>query len=120
MCEEALGLEGMEFRLTNHLDGPLREAGFINVQCKTMRIPVGIWAKHKTLRLAGYLLSVALSDFFTAMAARSLPGLGLSKGALDARVKQAKEELDDRDKHGYVNYHFWMAQKPAVGGGTGS
>jgi len=109
----------MEFRLTNHLDAPLREAGFVNVRCKTIRVPVGTWAKHKKLRLAGYLMSIALSDFFTAMAARSLLRLGLTKEALDETVRKAKEGLDDKGKHGYFDYHFWTAQKPPAEG-TGS
>jgi hypothetical protein len=116
MCEEALRLGGMEFRIGNQLEGPLRAAGFVNVRCKTIRVPVGVWARHKTLRVAGYFMSIALSDLFTAMAARSLLNLGLSRETLEQRVQQAKEELDDKKKHGYFNYYFWTAQKPPAAG----
>jgi hypothetical protein len=36
---------GMNFRAGEALQEPLERAGFVNVQCVTLKVPIGTWAK---------------------------------------------------------------------------
>ncbi|CAG1982094.1 unnamed protein product [Fusarium graminearum] len=63
---------GMKFRAGENLREPLEKAGFVNVSCKVLKVPIGTWAKDKKLRLIGLYLKTAVSDMFGAMAAKPL------------------------------------------------
>lgn len=45
MCQEALGKFGADFRAGNKLQEPLEKAGFTNITCKKLKVPIGPWAK---------------------------------------------------------------------------
>lgn len=36
---------GMKFRAGENLREPLEKAGFVNVSCKILKVPIGTWAK---------------------------------------------------------------------------
>jgi len=47
LCHEALSKFGSDFRIGGHLGEPLKNAGFINVAPKKLKVPIGIWPKVK-------------------------------------------------------------------------
>ena len=44
-CQEALCKFGADFRAGNKLQEPLEKAGFTNITCKKLKVPIGPWAK---------------------------------------------------------------------------
>lgn len=62
----------------------LREAGFVDVEERSFKVPIGPWAKNKTLRLIGVYLKTVL-----------LGGLqGISLGPLTRGPEWTKEEVE--------------------------
>lgn len=49
-CQEALGKFGADFRAGNKLQGPLEKAGFTNITCRKLKVPIGPWAKVRPSR----------------------------------------------------------------------
>jgi hypothetical protein len=45
---EAVAHFGMRFRAGENLREPLEKAGFVNVTCKVLKVPIGTWAKVNT------------------------------------------------------------------------
>jgi hypothetical protein len=42
---------GMKFRAGENLREPLEKAGFVNVSCKVLKVPIGTWAKVRMRKL---------------------------------------------------------------------
>jgi len=45
LCTEALGKFGSDFRYGNKLEEPLKKAGFVNVTCTRLKVPIGTWPR---------------------------------------------------------------------------
>ncbi|KAJ0386462.1 hypothetical protein COL922a_004362 [Colletotrichum nupharicola] len=92
--------------------GPhLEAAGFRNVQCQIMKIPIGTWPKDNTQRLIGYYSKLAVKWAATAFTGKPFEAMGISKSQSDAWCKTVWEDLEDDSKHRYFNMYFWYAQK---------
>ncbi|KAM0342587.1 hypothetical protein ACHAPU_009442 [Fusarium lateritium] len=126
-AEQAVASFGMKFRAGENLREPLEKAGFTNVSCKVLKVPIGTWAKvnttsrevsrladvlqDKTLRLVGLYLKTAVNDMFGAMAAKPLRKI-LEPEEIDVFLADARKDLNDVKIHSYEKYYFWMGQKP--------
>ncbi|EYB21685.1 hypothetical protein FG05_03836 [Fusarium graminearum] len=102
---------GMKFRAGENLREPLEKAGFVNVSCKVLKVPIGTWAKDKKLRLIGLYLKTAVSDMFGAMAAKPLRKV-MGPDEIELFLIDARKDLNNVNYHAYENYYFWMGQKP--------
>lgn len=111
-CQEALGKFGADFRAGNKLQEPLEKAGFTNITCKKLKVPIGPWAKDKTLRLIGMYFRLILGDLLGAMGARPFRALGLSEAEIEVFLAGVRKDLKSASAHSYFNYLFWTAQKP--------
>lgn len=103
---------GLSTSLPAELEPMLLAAGFENIHCKVMKVPIGTWAKDKTLRLVGLYQKTAVSDFISTLAGRPFKALGLSEEEAQVRLAFARQALDDPAIHRYFNYYYWYAQKP--------
>ncbi|KAK5652390.1 hypothetical protein OQA88_10582 [Cercophora sp. LCS_1] len=105
----------MGFRYWYSAEGQLgtmvEETGFQEVRCKTVKVPIGSWAKNKTLRLCGMYMRVSLIHFIRAMAARPLLVLG-TPDEVEEIANKAIEELDKPGLRAFIEWRFWMGQKP--------
>lgn len=45
MTNEALSKLGLRWSIANDMEEVLRDAGFINIQCKWFKSPIGVWPK---------------------------------------------------------------------------
>lgn len=93
--------------------GKLEAAGFVDVQEKILKLPVGTWPKDPKLKqLGSYQLFQQLQgvDSYTpAIAARVLGWNDLEIEALMARVKR---DFKDSSNHLYLPIHFVWGKKP--------
>lgn len=103
---------GMDVTLPKKLEPLLRDAGFVNIQCKVKKVPIGVWAKNKTLRLVGLYQKFAVLDLMPALAGRPFEALGMSQAESQVTLAVARNALEDPKVHRYFNYYFWFAQKP--------
>jgi len=116
LAGEAYGKFGFDVRVGSKLEGPLRQAGFTNIQCVVRKVPIGVWARDKTLRLVGYYQKIAIADFMQTLAGRPFQALGLGPEEAQVRLALARKGLEDRSVHRYFNYYFWFAQRPEDSG----
>ncbi|EFY92269.1 hypothetical protein MAC_01540 [Metarhizium acridum CQMa 102] len=103
---------GLSTTLPAELEPYLREAGFENVHCRIMKVPIGTWAKGKIMRAIGLYQKMAILDFIPTLAGRPFQALQISEADAEIRVALARKGLEDTSVHRYFNYYFWYAQKP--------
>lgn len=114
LAGEAYSKLGLSTSLPAELEPMLLAAGFTNIHCKVMKVPIGPWARDKTIRLVGLYQKTAVTDFISTLAVRPFKALGMSHEEGQVRLALAREALDDLKIHRYFNYYFWYAQKPEV------
>ncbi len=102
----------MDVRLPKALEPLLRNAGFDNVQCVVKKVPIGPWARDKTLRVVGMYQKMAVQDILPAFAGRPFTALGMSQVESQVTLAHARQALGDARVHRYFLYYFWFAQKP--------
>lgn len=66
LLREALELRGMNNDKVRSLRGPLRRAGFTNIQLIKKKIPLGFWPRDPQKRLLGCYLRAAVLDVLLA------------------------------------------------------
>ncbi|KAK5045810.1 hypothetical protein LTR84_008903 [Exophiala bonariae] len=105
---EDLWTEGInKIGLKGHCDPNLvmqqmRDAGFINVTRRTFKMPIGPWARDKTLREAGMFGYVNLMDGFHGLSVKVFTQmLGWSIEELEVLLAQCRQELRRKDIHGW-------------------
>ncbi|KAI1206965.1 S-adenosyl-L-methionine-dependent methyltransferase [Annulohypoxylon truncatum] len=112
MTAEALSKRGIRWTIANSMDEVLRQIGFVNIECKKFKVPIGIWPKAKRLRLVGLYMKSVFGDLIDALAPIVFPVLSKSPQQMREFVANAQEELQTTTAHIYLDYFFWYAQKP--------
>lgn len=112
LAGQAYAKFGLNTSLTADLGRLLIDAGFTNVHCRIMKVPIGVWAKNKTMKLIGLYQKTAVLDFIPTLAGRPFEALGMSPQEAEIRLSLARNALDKVSVHRYFNYYFWYAQKP--------
>jgi len=103
---------GLSTTLPAELEPFLREAGFENIHCQIMKVPIGPWAKDRTMRVVGLYQKMAVLDFLPTLPGRPFKALGMSDAEAEVAIAMARKGLDNANAHRYFNYYFWYAQKP--------
>ena len=112
LADQAFSKFGMNVKLARDLEPVLRDAGFVNIQCIAKKVPIGVWAKNKTMRLIGLYQKMAVADILGAVAGRPFAALGIPPDEGSVIIALARKALDDTRVHRYFTYYFWYAQKP--------
>lgn len=113
---KAYEMFGMCTTLPAELEPLLREAGFESIHCQIMKVPIGPWAKDRTMRVVGLYQKMAVLDFLPTLTGRPFKALGMSDAEAEVAVAMARKGLDNANAHRYFNYYFWYAQKPGSSG----
>ncbi|KAI0106809.1 S-adenosyl-L-methionine-dependent methyltransferase [Daldinia grandis] len=113
MTNEALSKLGLRWSIANDMEEVLRDAGFVNIQCKRFKSPIGVWPKAKRLRLIGLYLKLSFADLMDALAPKVFPTLSKSTEQMEEFLASAHDELQETNAHIYLDYFFWYAQKPS-------
>ncbi|CAK7565559.1 MAG: hypothetical protein SEPTF4163_003476 [Sporothrix epigloea] len=109
---------GMNVKIARDLEPILRSAGFVNIHCVAKKVPIGVWARDKTLRLIGLYQKMAIADILGAFAGRPFAALGITPEEGAVIIALAKKAMEDNKVHRYFTYYFWYAQKPANASGA--
>ncbi|KAG6118377.1 hypothetical protein E4U14_006938 [Claviceps sp. LM454 group G7] len=103
---------GMRAKLAAELEPYLHKAGFENIHCQIFKVPIGPWAKDRTMRVVGLYQKMAVLDILSALTGRLFEALEMSETEAEVTLAMARKGLDDPDVHRYFNFYFWYAQKP--------
>lgn len=112
LLREALELRGMNNDKVRSLRGPLRRAGFTNIQLIKKKIPLGFWPRDPQKRLLGCYLRAAVLDVLPGIMVRPISELGLSQLEQEVWMAKFKRGIDDTSIHRHFHFYFWYAQKP--------
>ncbi|KAI1764674.1 S-adenosyl-L-methionine-dependent methyltransferase [Hypoxylon sp. FL1150] len=112
MTTEAMSKRGIVWTVANKMEDMLRGAGFVNIQCRKFKCPIGIWPKAKRLRLIGLYIRSVFADLMDALAPKIFPSISKSPQQIEEFLAAAQHELQTTDAHIYLDYFFWYAQKP--------
>ncbi|ERS96833.1 hypothetical protein HMPREF1624_07042 [Sporothrix schenckii ATCC 58251] len=124
LLRDAFDLRGMNHDKARAMRGPLQRAGFTNIHLKKLKVPLGPWAKDKTLRLIGNYCKTAVLDVLPTVLARPMDELDLTPVAKQVWAAKVRQSLEDTSIHRHFHFYFWYAQKPCgdgteAGDGTG-
>lgn len=90
----------------------LREAGFVNIEEKSFKVPIGTWPKNKTLRLIGLYLRTVLIEGLQAISLGPLTrGLKWTKEEVEVLLVDVRKCLMDSSQHTYYTFHSFYGQK---------
>ena len=115
LADEAFTKFGIDMTVAAKLEPMIRDAGFANIQCIIKKIPIGVWARNKTLRLVGLYQKLAVLEILPVFAGRPFTALGMTEVESQVTVAHARRGLEDTNAHRYFSYYFWFAQKSLSG-----
>ncbi|KXH32759.1 methyltransferase domain-containing protein [Colletotrichum simmondsii] len=90
----------------------LEQAGFVNIQHHTVKLPYGTWPRDKIMRLIGMYYRTACEEFFPVVGAIHFQMLGWSKIEMEVLFAECRNAMRDPNVHAYGMMHFWSGQKP--------
>ncbi len=113
ISHQAMGQFGMDLSLGSRVGGYLERAGFQNVTCVVKKMPLGTWARGKTMRLIGlYITELILSSLPSVLDGKPFARLGLSDEERMVWGAKIREAIKETQVHRYYHYYFWYGQKP--------
>jgi len=113
LLKQALQNLGLDVDRPLKLVESLRKAGFVNVEKKSFKVPIGIWPKNKTLQLIGLYLRTILIEGLQAISLGPLTrGLKWTKEEVEVLLVDVRKCLMDSSQHTYYTFHSFYGQKP--------
>jgi hypothetical protein len=113
LVQQGLLKLGPDLNSTTRLANDLREAGYVNLEERIFKVPIGIWAKNKTLKMIGlYLRTVIFEGLQAISLAAFVKGLGWSQQEMEVLLVDVRKDLFDVTKHTYFPFHVIYGQKP--------
>lgn len=92
----------------------LRDAGFINVEERIWKIPIGTWARDPKLKTMGAYNRAVISDALQGVAMGPYTrGLGWSPAEVEVFLVNVRKSLANSSIHAYYTFHAVYGQKPA-------
>jgi hypothetical protein len=108
------GLHAFGFDLHALTNNPqwLRDAGFINIDEKQFKVPIGTWPKDPKLKTAGLYNKSIILDFFQAALAPFTRGLQWTKEEAEVFLVEVRKDVLNTSIHSYYTVHMHYGQKP--------
>ncbi|KAH7165651.1 S-adenosyl-L-methionine-dependent methyltransferase [Dactylonectria macrodidyma] len=105
---------GKTFLASDIIADAMRQAGFQNVNEMRLKLPIGRWPKHETLKIWGTWCRAFLTDGLEGFGLRMMTGvLGWTYEETQAFLADMKRHLMDPKIHGYVEMVVAYGQKPS-------
>jgi hypothetical protein len=112
LLKQALQILGLDVDRPLKLAENLRDAGFVNVEEKSFKVPIGTWPKNKTLQLIGLYLRTVLIEGLQAISLGPLTrGLNWTKEEVEILLVDVRKCLMDSSQHTYYTFHSIYGQK---------
>jgi hypothetical protein len=103
---------GPELRITPRIGQLMEEAGFVNIQKKVFKVPVGTWPADKTMRLIGHFMRLVTGDLLGAAGGKPFQSLGMSEAEIQVFLSTVRKALANDQVHCYARFYVWSGQKP--------
>jgi hypothetical protein len=101
---EAAAVTGLDATVPSRFGNKLRGAGFVDIQRRNYKWPLGRWAKGKKNKLLGYYVEEDFMDFLPA----SVLGLFTrvlkwTREEVELFLAECRKETKSKERHYYVN-----------------
>jgi len=91
----------------------LKDAGFVNIQERVFKIPLGLWPKNKTLQTVGLYGRQMIYDGLEGNSLGPFTrGLGWTPDEVQVFLVEVRKALMQRQVHSYLPFHVVFGQKP--------
>ena len=91
----------------------MEEAGFVNVEQRVFKTPIGTWAKNQNLKEVGEYWQAALRLGAKSVALAPLIwGSGWTEDEVDVLCAKTKTAYTDKSTHAYMCFYVVYGQKP--------
>ncbi|KAH7382900.1 S-adenosyl-L-methionine-dependent methyltransferase [Cadophora sp. MPI-SDFR-AT-0126] len=93
----------------------LRDAGFVNIEERIFKIPIGTWPKNKTLKMVGLYGRTMIYDGLEGNSLGPFTrGLGWTPDEVQVFLVDVRKALMDSSVHSYLPFHVIFGQKPII------
>lgn len=113
----ATGLSTFGVDLTGMEKHPelLKEAGFVNVEERVFKVPIGIWPKDPQLKTIGNYNRCVIWEALQGVSMGPYTrGLKWAPEEVEAFLVTVRKSLSDPSIHSYMTYHVVFGQKPTT------
>jgi len=110
--QQGLHAFGSELHAIQCVAEEMTAAGFVDVTTKTVKCPVGQWAKDAQQQTNGLYLRTAIMDGLPGLSRRPLMRLGWTQLQIEMFLVDVRKHVADGSFHTYYNMHFVYGQKP--------
>ncbi len=116
--EAGLAAFGIEMHIAERTPERFKDAGFVNVQRRDLKVPVGTWPKDETMKMIGmYCRSVVYDGLQAITMGTFTRGLKWAPEEVELFLIKVRQDLVNNAVHSYVFFHSFWAQKPVASTG---
>jgi hypothetical protein len=91
----------------------LRDAGFVNVEERVFKVPIGTWPRNKKLKMVGLYGRMMIYDGLEGNSLGPFTrGLGWTPDEVQVFLVDVRRALLDNSVHAYLPFHCIFGQKP--------
>jgi hypothetical protein len=103
LINQAATKVGKEFAIAAHLESSLERAGFVAIEHRVMKIPLGAWPADRKQKEMGAYLYLTVESAYEAFGLRYfIDILGLDLAFVKDLIERSKSEADDRNIYTYT------------------
>ncbi|KAK1480218.1 methyltransferase [Colletotrichum tamarilloi] len=102
----------IDIQIAPRIGAILKDAGFVNVQVRSYKVPVGTWPLGKIKRLVGHCMRSMTEEFLGAAASKPLAALGMKRTEIEVFLASVRNAIKDLNVHAYGTYYSRVGQKP--------
>ncbi|KAK1718293.1 S-adenosyl-L-methionine-dependent methyltransferase [Colletotrichum lupini] len=106
----------IDIQVAPRIGAVMKDAGFVNVQVKSYKVPVGRWPLDKIKRLVGHYMRSVTEDHLGAAASKPLAALRMERTEIEVFLASVRNAIKDPNVHAYGTYYSRVGQKPVESG----
>jgi hypothetical protein len=115
LCMEGFRKFGVNALATEKSRELLTDGGFIDVEEKVWKVPVGIWPKDPTMKTIGlYNRSIIIDGLQGVGMAPLTRALGWTPAEVEVFLVEVRKSLMDSSIHSYYTFHAVYGRKPLI------
>ncbi|KAI0506051.1 S-adenosyl-L-methionine-dependent methyltransferase [Xylaria bambusicola] len=111
MMSAAASTEGRKIPIVPEIGDIMKQAGFVDIEKKTYRVPYGPWPKDSVSRRRGTVFSVN-AELLLPTSDKMLGHIGLTPEQAESLYSDCVKMFHDSSIHCYATYYVWYGRKP--------
>ncbi|KAI5807694.1 S-adenosyl-L-methionine-dependent methyltransferase [Peziza echinospora] len=110
---DATDRTGKPLRYSTRVREQLMEAGFVDIQQTTIRVPLNAWPTDPYMKECGRWFGLSLMEGLEAISLGPLTRvLGWAPDDVKQFIAPVKKDISNKSIHGFNNLHIWIARRP--------